>query len=232
MVRNAVLKSGNQSRSPYQYSEEIRNAIVDMYKNGFRPKEISIKLNVKPVYVWTLIRNTGIRRSKEENTKLESDLNVMFDRIMRKVQIDSSGCMFWIGSLDQNGYAKIKFRKRQYPVHRITYEKIKGKIPEKYVIDHLCRKKNCVNPEHLEAVTSAENGRRNRGHLPKLQKTHCSRGHPLTPENSEWYGGWKSCKLCRKKRNSGEIVIDGRYKINAYSIVTEPILRSYEMNLW
>lgn len=44
--------------------------------------------------------------------------------------------------------------------HRAVFERIVGPIPPKLVLDHLCLQKQCVNPEHLEPITRAENTRR------------------------------------------------------------------------
>jgi hypothetical protein len=44
--------------------------------------------------------------------------------------------------------------------HRIAYVRAKGPIPPGQHIDHLCRVTNCINPDHLEAVTPGENVRR------------------------------------------------------------------------
>lgn len=47
--------------------------------------------------------------------------------------------------------------------HRLAYERAKGAIPAGLQIDHLCRVRECVNPDHLEAVSQRENIRRGRG---------------------------------------------------------------------
>ena len=68
--------------------------------------------------------------------------------------------------------------------HRIGYEQLVGPIPKGLELDHLCRVRHCVNPDHLEPVTHKENTLR--GSCPaavNARKTHCKRGHPLTDDN-------------------------------------------------
>lgn len=69
-------------------------------------------------------------------------------------------CIEWKGYTWPSGYGCIKREGRSQRAHRYFYEKKFGKIQKGYVIDHLCRNKSCVNVDHLEAVTMAENTRR------------------------------------------------------------------------
>lgn len=70
-------------------------------------------------------------------------------------------------------------------------------------IDHLCRNHDCVNPEHLEVVTQAENMRRGIGATAiNARKTHCKHGHEFTPENIYRRPNGRECMTCLKERNA------------------------------
>lgn len=89
-----------------------------------------------------------------------SDLDWAF-RFLPKVQPrDANGCLLWERT-ERNGYGQFKLDGRMVYVHRVAYEYHYGPIPEGLVVDHVfargCRSKLCVNPQHLEAVTHAEN---------------------------------------------------------------------------
>ena len=82
----------------------------------------------------------------------------------KKYKLDKkTGCWNFIQALHpKTGYGRFWNKL----AHRYFYEKYKGKIPKGLVIDHLCKNRKCVNPNHLEPVSQALNVRR--GNLPKL----------------------------------------------------------------
>lgn len=64
------------------------------------------------------------------------------------------------GGKNNRDYSVLTFNGRLTTAHRIAYELWFGPIPKGLTIDHLCRVKRCINPDHLEAVTGTENTRR------------------------------------------------------------------------
>jgi hypothetical protein len=85
------------------------------------------------------------------------------------IPIPFSGCLIWLGHIEDNGYAKVKIGyqadgdRRTEWVHRAAYEHFVGPIPEGYDLDHLCRIRCCVELTHLEPVTRLENIQRGTG---------------------------------------------------------------------
>lgn len=79
----------------------------------------------------------------------------------RGYKIVENGCWEYLGAGDKDGYAaQIQENGKTLRGQRYYYEKYKGKIPKGLQIDHLCKNRICVNPEHFEAVTPMENLRR------------------------------------------------------------------------
>lgn len=118
--------------------------------------------------------------------------------------IDTSGdCWEWTGpsSTDLSGHLRGSFyangHRRQATV--VVWEHLVGIIPDGLELDHLCRYPICVNPDHLEPVTHAENQRRGFG-PPGLaaRKTRCVRGHPYSARNTRIDSrGYRECRECR-----------------------------------
>lgn len=118
------------------------------------------------------------------------------ERFLARIKPGPNGCILWIGTIETNGYGRFMINKRRVTVHRWFYEQKKGPVPAGLVLDHLCRTRNCVNLDHLEPVTDAENMLRGVGApAQNARKTHCLRGHEFEPERHQ---GQRRCLICRR----------------------------------
>lgn len=112
-------------------------------------------------------------------------------------------CWLWTGGVSAYGYPVAGGQIEPY-AHRRSYLWLVGPIPPTYEVDHLCRVKLCVRPDHLEAVSKAENIRRQNAltsgtHQRSL--THCPQGHPYSGENLVVRReGWRTCRTCKVAR--------------------------------
>lgn len=90
-------------------------------------------------------------------------INLHFRHVpdLTRYEVDPSGCWLWTGFVKPDGYGSVKWRKTGAPAHRAVWESTFDiDLPEDLQLDHLCRVRRCVNPDHLEVVTAAENVRR------------------------------------------------------------------------
>ena len=127
------------------------------------------------------------------------------ERLLAKAEVPPSwsACWRWIGAGNPKGYGQIVRDGRLRQAHRVAYELAIGPIPDGLVLDHLCRNRGCINPLHLEPVTSKENTHRGVG--TNAAKTHCPRGHEYTETNTyRWPGAPGSSRQCRACRPSSE----------------------------
>jgi hypothetical protein len=119
-------------------------------------------------------------------------------------KVDQSGeCWVWTASANNVGYGWFWDGQRNQLAHRWAYELLVGPIPDGLQLDHLCRNRRCVRPDHLEAVTRRENILRGVGVGAKnAAKTHCLRNHPFDEANTHLGpSGKRFCRLCTRDRN-------------------------------
>jgi len=127
-------------------------------------------------------------------------------RFVANVIFDSSGCWIWKGLVGNEGYAAF-FAGRYHAGHRWLYEVTTSPVPRGLQLDHLCRLRRCVNPDHLEPVTPRENVLRSNGLAAiNARKTHCKRGHPFDKTNTEvrLHGKGRSCRRCVRLVRAGK----------------------------
>ncbi|HEY2086989.1 MAG TPA: HNH endonuclease signature motif containing protein [Mycobacterium sp.] len=110
----------------------------------------------------------------------------------------NDGCWLWLGDKYPGGYGRtvaIRFSPTRTPLaHRWAYEQRVGPIPPDLQLDHLCRNRSCVNPEHLEPVTGPENTRRG---LHGVLRTHCPQKHEANEVNTfHRPTGGRRCRRC------------------------------------
>lgn len=120
-------------------------------------------------------------------------------------------CHEWTGTISVKGYGFVRhsgslggdYRTRL--AHRVAFELAHGQINQDDVIDHLCRNRKCVNPDHLEQVSNEENLRRGLGYrLRNGMSSSCVNGHPYTEENTYRNPNNPSdtrCRECARERN-------------------------------
>lgn len=123
------------------------------------------------------------------------------DRFWPKVDKTApSGCWLWTASKNEHGYGHFSLSHADAcKAHRFAYLAVVGPIPEGLVLDHLCRNRACVNPDHLEPVTQRTNARRGEAGTHNAEKTHCPAGHAYSDDNTYRQGQrGRRCRACRE----------------------------------
>lgn len=117
----------------------------------------------------------------------------------------NTGCWLWTGPVDRKGYGYLWSggrRGRHLKAHRVAYELFQKPIPVGLTIDHLCRVRCCVNPEHLEAVSMRVNTLRGMSPVAIVARRNvCANGHPYDDAHLHiTRSGTRKCRACNRLR--------------------------------
>ena len=117
--------------------------------------------------------------------------------------METKECIEFRGLVNTNGYGYLRIGEKQYRAHRISYILFKGPIPSDLCVDHICRNRKCINPEHLRLLTLKENVLCGEGLTAQYKRrNHCKHGHALTEDNLEKAPSKqnrRSCLTCRRR---------------------------------
>jgi len=121
----------------------------------------------------------------------------------RRLAVLSNGCWEWVGVISDQGYGRYWGGNKYVKAHTFSWKFFYGPIASGLELDHTCRNRSCVNPDHLEAVTHRVNVLR--GHSPtalNARRKKCVNGHPLSGSNLNRYKEvHRHCKKCRAARD-------------------------------
>ena len=149
--------------------------------------------------------STKVRRNPNgtfaKGTACIKQKRTVTDRFWPKVH-KTDTCWLWIGAINPNGYGRFQYNGSIGYAHRWAYEQAHGPIPDGMDIDHLCRVRHCVNPDHMEAVSRRKNILRGEHPSAKLHRNNmCKHGHVRNSDNAYINShGWWICRVCRRNR--------------------------------
>lgn len=126
-------------------------------------------------------------------------------RLLDHRVVKTRSCWLWRGSLDSNGYGKVRWRGKHLGAHRTIFQILRRVVPAGKVLDHLCRVRNCVNPKHLRITTPRGNTLAGVGIAAKnAKKKKCIYGHAFTKRNTySDPGTWfRRCRKCITRRTT------------------------------
>ena len=122
---------------------------------------------------------------------------------------DLGPCWEWTASRIK-GYGQFA-RTLPRVAHRRAYECLVGPVPESLELDHLCRVRHCVNPDHLEPVTGSENALRGLRPIQLRSKRYCPQGHPYSGSNLYVRpSGVRECRRCMRAHQQKHYRLHGR----------------------
>lgn len=131
---------------------------------------------------------------------------------------DLGSCWLWTASLTKpGGHGKFWIGGSFTTAHRASYEILVGPIPDGRQLDHLCRVRHCVNPAHLEPVSSGENTLRGVSFAAvNAAKDCCPSGHLYDEANTRIYRGRRYCRTCNQNGGQARLLTAARDLLEAH----------------
>lgn len=156
----------------------------------------------KSFVMFTPVSTTDLQLP-ERLTRYGPSPRPIWERAAEKIRVNRKG-WWWTGTIGNDGYGKITLGSRidgprsPFQAHRVVWTLLNGPVPTDMDLDHLCRDRDCVWPEHLEIVTRRENLLRGKGvTAKKAAQTHCVRGHLFDEANTIIHkNGTRHCRAC------------------------------------
>lgn len=149
------------------------------------------------------IRKAGVAMVRPPDNEIRTTVQAVryvrgpaIERFVNKVQFTDS-CWCWIGAKNKVSRYGIFRDTKAVSAHRWAYQYFRGEIPAGLTLDHLCRVRQCVNPDHLEPVTQRENLLRGQNlKTVAYLKNECMKGHDLATHG---YPNARGCRTCRNE---------------------------------
>jgi hypothetical protein len=133
---------------------------------------------------------------------IPSELDVA--KIFKRINAREGECWEWAGKANSGGYGVMVINYKTYIAHRLVFSIFNGSLNPSLVIDHICRNRKCVNPDHLEQVTSKENLARSPlvSYSVMANKKFCKRGHEFNKENTFYRKRGRACRACARMHDA------------------------------
>jgi hypothetical protein len=197
IIKSKTATETRVTVKPHRFSYELHKGkipdglVIDhICKNQFcvnpdHLEAVSQKQNVNNSYYRKSIIRQTRRIDFEQNIK-----DIFLERIE---MIPFHTCWEWTGSKDIEGYGRFGFNYKTFKAHRFSYQFFNGTIPDQYVINHICKNTSCVNPKHLQAITSRHNVLIGNGACAvNSRRIKCKNGHDF----DSFINGHRACKQC------------------------------------
>lgn len=106
-----------------------------------------------------------------------------------------TGCWIWLGEIDKKGYGRFSIGGRRVQAHIYLWTEKNGPLPPSIQLDHMCRRRACVRPEHMDPVSGSENVKRTFARYRRALE-YCPALHRLDETGKATPEGGVVCKLC------------------------------------